>query len=65
MHAYRKEIEITDTGMIVAEIYRNETRVGLNFFSQYPWRTKERTAELAHKWADNWIEYCKKYEYFS
>lgn len=65
-----KEIEITDTGMIVARVYCEDGRrtalefFGNGFLDQFissPERTEKHCLE-AHKWADKMIEVCDKYE---
>lgn len=65
-----KEIEITDTGMIVAEVFcEGGRRTALEFFGNSfidsfitsPERTEKHCLE-AHKWADKMIEVCNKYE---
>lgn len=65
---YIKKIEITDTGMVIASVYRNDSsndsiRVGIKFFSSSPFFNKpkhiEKRADNAHKWADEYIKVCK------
>lgn len=65
-----KEIEITDTGMIVARVYCEDgRRTALEFFGislidefiKSPERT-EQNCMKAHAWADKMIVVCDKYE---
>lgn len=65
-----KEIEITDTGMVVAEVFCEDGRrtalefFGTSFLDQFiksPKRT-ENNCKKAHDWADKMIEVCDKYE---
>lgn len=60
---YIKNIEKTDTGMVIARVYDVSTgkRVGLEFFHTYFWRNQERTLKRAHAWTDQWISNCSKY----
>lgn len=68
MNKYRKQIEITHTGMVIASVYRVkagvEEKVGLNFFSPFISTIKsiENKAILAHKWADDYIKMCERQE---
>jgi hypothetical protein len=59
--AYTKEIEQTDTGMVIAYVWdvRGE-RVGLEFFYWPPFFQAARLRR-AHKWADRWVANCEKY----
>ena len=65
-----KQIEITSTGMIIAEVFCEDgRRTALEFFGNSfidifitsPERTEKHCIE-AHKWADKMIEVCNKYE---
>jgi len=61
---YRKEIEITDTGMVVARVFGGDRRCGLEFFTSIRSSNKvvEKKAKQAHKWADERIRICKLQE---
>lgn len=66
--AYRKKIEVTDTGMVVAQVYADDgRRVGLDFFTPFPlYRTVkaiEAQAKKAHKWADDYMVMCERSEH--
>ena len=67
-----KQIEITSTGMIIAEVFCEDgRRTALEFFNsgfldqfrnkQSPEHIEKRLKD-AHKWADKMIEVCNKYE---
>ena len=62
---YEKRVKITDTGMVVAEVYAADgRRVGLRFFSSMFPSTKrtEANAKKAHAWADGHISMCARQE---
>ena len=64
---YKKNIERTHTGMLIAHVYRyNENNerhtVGLNFFGNFWFESEERSFKRAHKWADNIISVCQEHE---
>lgn len=63
---YRKKIEVTDTGMVVASVFAADgRRIGLEFFNSWfvnsP-RTLVKKIGSAHKWADRMIEICSEGE---
>lgn len=59
--AYAKEIEQSDTGMVIASVRDAQgKRVGLAFFNWPPFSQAVRLRR-AHKWADRWIANCEKY----
>lgn len=68
MTDYRKEIRLTSTGMVLANVFYckdgnltecvgSEMFVGGVFF-----KNREKNLKKAHKWADSIIELAKKYE---
>lgn len=64
--AYRKNIEATSTGMVVAKVFSADGRcVGLEFFSNF-FRSSpaalEKNFKKAHKWDDRVIELCEEWE---
>lgn len=62
---YRKKIEITDTGMVIASVFdANGNRKGLEFFTQFISTNNavERSLKKAHAWADQRIHLCMLYE---
>lgn len=62
---YRKDIEVTSTGMVVAKVMDSDGRVkGLEFFSAFIRTNKavEKQCKKAHKWADERIAICKRQE---
>lgn len=61
MSEYRKEIQLTPSGMVIARVYRRDISSGYSFFHGLFDNTEKRF-QKAHKWADNLIELCEKYE---
>lgn len=61
MSNYRKEIILSDTGMVIAEVFNGARRCGLKFFDN-PFVTKENKFIKAHEWADGHIKLCRQYE---
>lgn len=63
---YRKEIEVTDTGMIVARVFHKDgRRVGLKFFTPWGLRTTKAIKKhglKAHAWADAYMLMCETIE---
>lgn len=63
--SYRKKVEVTQTGMVVATVRRHDgCCVGLEFFSgvfnsNY---AVEKRAKEAHAWADERIALCERQE---
>lgn len=70
---YWKQIEATDTGMVIARVYRGlagdktKGRVGLKFVDGIvPFcvpRIVKKRLERAHKWADDYIKVCEEGEH--
>ena len=62
---YKKEIEVTSTGMVVARV-KDElgNTKGLEFFSALISTNKavERKCKKAHSWADERIKICERQE---
>jgi hypothetical protein len=67
---YIKQVESTDTGMVIVKVFRVTEgvppdafggRVALEFFN---WGTLESKFIRAHAWADRRIEILTKYEEF-
>lgn len=64
---YRKEIQISSTGMVIAHVYAYAADgyqlrcTGLAFFDGL-FDSIERRAEKAHAWADKRIALCVKHE---
>lgn len=64
---YSKTVEITDTGMVVAEVFAHAAdghvlrRVGCECFSN-PFNNDETRFEKAHAWAGKRINLCEDYE---
>lgn len=65
-----KEIEITDTGMVIAYVYASDGRrtairffgsTILDFIAPSPGRIERRAAK-AHRWADDMIVVCDRQE---
>jgi hypothetical protein len=62
MSDYRKQIQITFTGMVVAKVFFKKDRpVGLQFYNSI-FDSKKRRFLKAHKWADQHIKLCEDYE---
>lgn len=63
---YTKKIEVTDTGMVIASVYRtsDSKRVGLEFFNSIikTQRLMDNTCKRAHNWTDWWIKMCEDNE---
>lgn len=65
MTAYRKKIEVTPTGMVIASVLSADGRcVGLSFFSGWAYfrpspTNVKRNCNAAHKWADKMIKVCE------
>ncbi|HBG32056.1 MAG TPA: hypothetical protein DDW98_15765 [Gammaproteobacteria bacterium] len=63
---YRKVIEVTCTGMVVAQVFSADgRRVGLELFAGILGNSPgaiERRFKRAHSWADKQISVCEKYE---
>lgn len=67
MSEYTKRVEVTTTGMVVAEVFAPDgRRTGLEFFGMYwPWLTEKgvrNRCEAAHAWADARIASCQRFE---
>lgn len=63
---YRKEIEVTDTGMVIARVFAEDgRRVGLKFFTPFARTVSsiDRHAKAAHRWADAYIQMCLTVEF--
>ena len=62
MISYRKNIEITDTGMVIASVYSSDgRRTGLKFFTGIFSSVVDK-AKKAHAWADRHILICQNWE---
>ena len=62
---YKKKIQITSTGMVIASVYSSDgRRVGLKFFTSFFNSTEktESNAIKAHSWADAHILMCVRQE---
>ena len=62
---YSIEIKATSTGMVIASVYRDDTRIGLEFYDggifNTPAAIKKRLAK-AKVWATAYMNECKKGE---
>ena len=62
---YKKVVEVTRTGMVMAEVTGSDGKLkGLEFFQQFITTNKavERDCKKAHKWADERIAICLRQE---
>lgn len=60
---YTKKINRFFTGMVVAEVRRqDDSAAGLEHFQPLLWESDEHLMKRAHKWADDLIDILKKYE---
>ena len=62
---YKKEIEITSTGMVIAKVVDEKgSAKGLEFFSQFISTNSsvERSCKKAHAWANERIAVCERQE---
>jgi hypothetical protein len=64
MSEYKKYVEVTDTGMVIASVYFGDNRKGVEFFSSLFGSNKsiEKRCRRAHKWADERIKVCARQE---
>jgi len=65
MEGYRKEIEITSTGMVIARVIGPDgLKKGYKFFDQFistP-ANVERSCKKAHAWSDEYMKICERQE---
>lgn len=69
MSKYSKQIQVTDTGMIVAQVFaEGGRRVGLRFFDPSTFGFNdtvgkiEKACKKAHAWADDYMAMCERQE---
>lgn len=68
MNVYAKKIRVTDTGVVVGEVFAPDgRRVGVKLFAgwanlhAWPWAVAQN-CEDAHKWADRMLQVCAEGE---
>lgn len=66
MNRYRKQIEITDTGVVFGSVYRLSDGTRCGFKSSSPMfdcvSGIENCAKKMHTWADDYIAMCERQE---
>lgn len=66
MKEYSKRIQITDTGMVIGEVFASDgRRVGLMFCHSGIFNSPnaiEKRAKKANKWADQMMKVCERQE---
>lgn len=64
MRKFCRNVEITDTGMVIAEVFdvKKEKRIGLKFF-HFPWFSVEIRMIRAHVWCSKYIKAIELHHY--